>query len=82
MLPSGRRSSGLFRTRLVLSRRVNRLVFLIGSASTVVGGVISCFMIPDMSRELETEDLGLWLTWRTMGMMLMFMGRLLWFVRG
>ncbi|KAJ5641998.1 hypothetical protein N7490_005998 [Penicillium lividum] len=31
-------------------------VFLIGSAFTIVGGLISWFMIPDMSRELETED--------------------------
>lgn len=30
--------------------------FLIGSAFTVVGGVVSWYMIPDMSRELETED--------------------------
>ncbi|KAJ5318193.1 hypothetical protein PENANT_c052G01203 [Penicillium antarcticum] len=31
-------------------------VFLIGAAFTVVGGLISWFLIPDMSRELETED--------------------------
>lgn len=31
-------------------------VFLIGSGFTVVGGLIAWFMIPDMSRELETED--------------------------
>ncbi|PTU21995.1 hypothetical protein P175DRAFT_0508881 [Aspergillus ochraceoroseus IBT 24754] len=31
-------------------------VFLIGSAFCVVGGLISWFLIPDMSRELETED--------------------------
>lgn len=31
-------------------------VFLIGSAFTVVGGLIAWYMIPDMSRELETED--------------------------
>jgi MFS family permease len=31
-------------------------VFLIGSAFTVVGGLIAWFLIPDMSRELETED--------------------------
>lgn len=31
-------------------------VFLIGAAFCIVGGLISWFMIPDMSRELETED--------------------------
>lgn len=31
-------------------------VFVIGAAFTVVGGLIAWFMIPDMSRELETED--------------------------
>ncbi|KAF5863235.1 hypothetical protein ETB97_010463 [Aspergillus alliaceus] len=31
-------------------------VFLIASAFTVVGGLIAWFTIPDMSRELETED--------------------------
>ncbi|CRG82743.1 putative metabolite transport protein GIT1 [Talaromyces islandicus] len=31
-------------------------VFLIGSAFTIVGGLISWYLIPDMSRELETED--------------------------
>jgi MFS family permease len=31
-------------------------VFLIGSAFTVVGGLISWFLIPDRSRELENED--------------------------
>ncbi|KAI9929371.1 hypothetical protein ASPWEDRAFT_741393 [Aspergillus wentii DTO 134E9] len=31
-------------------------VFLIGSAFTIVGGFIAWFLIPDMSRELETED--------------------------
>lgn len=31
-------------------------VFLIGAAFTVAGGLISWFLIPDMSRELETED--------------------------
>lgn len=31
-------------------------VFLIGAAFTVVGGLLSWFLIPDMSRELETED--------------------------
>ncbi|KAJ5351022.1 hypothetical protein N7541_008749 [Penicillium brevicompactum] len=31
-------------------------VFLIGAAFTVVGGVIAWFLIPDMSRELESED--------------------------
>ncbi|KXG47971.1 Major facilitator superfamily domain, general substrate transporter [Penicillium griseofulvum] len=31
-------------------------VFLIGSAFTVVGGLVAWFLIPDMSRELETED--------------------------
>lgn len=31
-------------------------VFLIGSAFAIVGGLISWFLIPDMSRELETED--------------------------
>ncbi|KAH8805298.1 major facilitator superfamily domain-containing protein [Xylogone sp. PMI_703] len=31
-------------------------VFLIGSAFTIVGGLISWFLIPDMSKELETED--------------------------
>jgi MFS family permease len=31
-------------------------VFLIASAFTVVGGLISWFLIPDMSRDLETED--------------------------
>ncbi|KAJ5462096.1 uncharacterized protein N7458_003648 [Penicillium daleae] len=31
-------------------------VFLIGAAFTVVGGLIAWFLIPDMSRELETED--------------------------
>ncbi|KUM64141.1 hypothetical protein ACN42_g2957 [Penicillium freii] len=31
-------------------------VFLIGAASTVVGGLVAWFLIPDMSRELETED--------------------------
>ncbi|THC89205.1 hypothetical protein EYZ11_011340 [Aspergillus tanneri] len=30
--------------------------FLIGSAFTLVGGLIAWFLIPDMSRELETED--------------------------
>jgi MFS family permease len=32
-------------------------VFLIGSAFTIVGGLIAWFMIPDMSRDLETEDI-------------------------
>ncbi|KAL4897194.1 MFS general substrate transporter [Aspergillus ambiguus] len=31
-------------------------VFLIGSAFTLVGGLVAWFLIPDMSRELETED--------------------------
>ncbi|KAH8424034.1 uncharacterized protein LDX57_001789 [Aspergillus melleus] len=31
-------------------------VFLIGSAFALVGGLIAWFLIPDMSRELETED--------------------------
>jgi MFS family permease len=31
-------------------------VFLIGAAFTVVGGLVAWFLIPDMSRELETED--------------------------
>ncbi|KAJ5649151.1 uncharacterized protein N7484_002874 [Penicillium longicatenatum] len=31
-------------------------VFLIGAAFTMVGGLVSWFLIPDMSRELETED--------------------------
>lgn len=31
-------------------------VFLIGAAFTVVGGLVGWFLIPDMSRELETED--------------------------
>ncbi|KAJ5948084.1 hypothetical protein N7466_001099 [Penicillium verhagenii] len=31
-------------------------VFLIGSAFTIVGGIIAWYLIPDMSRELETED--------------------------
>ncbi|RHZ65738.1 hypothetical protein CDV55_107114 [Aspergillus turcosus] len=31
-------------------------VFLIGSGFAVVGGLCSWFLIPDMSRELETED--------------------------
>ncbi|KAJ5344042.1 uncharacterized protein N7506_003866 [Penicillium brevicompactum] len=31
-------------------------VFLIGAAFTVVGGLIAWFLIPDMSRELESED--------------------------
>jgi MFS family permease len=31
-------------------------VFLIGAAFTMVGGILSWFLIPDMSRELETED--------------------------
>ncbi|RFU31842.1 hypothetical protein B7463_g4509, partial [Scytalidium lignicola] len=31
-------------------------VFLIGSAFTIVGGLISWVLIPDMSKELETED--------------------------
>ncbi|KAJ5150340.1 uncharacterized protein N7482_010798 [Penicillium canariense] len=31
-------------------------VFLIGSAFCVVGGLIAWYFIPDMSRELETED--------------------------
>ncbi|KAJ9296196.1 hypothetical protein DTO271G3_5337 [Paecilomyces variotii] len=31
-------------------------VFLIGSAFTVVGGLISWFLIPDRSRDLEDED--------------------------
>ncbi|PWY80267.1 hypothetical protein BO94DRAFT_558374 [Aspergillus sclerotioniger CBS 115572] len=31
-------------------------VFLIGSAFTIVGVLIAWFLIPDMSRELETED--------------------------
>ena len=31
-------------------------VFLIGAAFTGVGGLNSWFLIPDMSRELETED--------------------------
>lgn len=34
----------------------HQAVFLIGSAFTVVGGLIAWFLIPDMSRELETED--------------------------
>uniref|UniRef100_A0A093Y524 Putative metabolite transport protein GIT1 n=1 Tax=Talaromyces marneffei PM1 TaxID=1077442 RepID=A0A093Y524_TALMA len=32
-------------------------VFVIGSAFCVMGGLISWFLIPDMLRELETEDL-------------------------
>ena len=31
-------------------------VFLIGAAFTMAGGILSWFLIPDMSRELETED--------------------------
>lgn len=31
-------------------------VFLIGSGFTMAGGLIAWFLIPDMSRELETED--------------------------
>ena len=31
-------------------------VFLIGSAFTIVGALIAWFLIPGMSRELETED--------------------------
>ncbi|KAF7157836.1 hypothetical protein CNMCM5623_002270 [Aspergillus felis] len=31
-------------------------VFLIGSGFAVIGGLCSWFLIPDMSRELETED--------------------------
>lgn len=31
-------------------------VFLIGAAFTVVGGLIAWLLIPDMSRELETEE--------------------------
>jgi MFS family permease len=31
-------------------------VFLIGSGFAVLGGLCSWFLIPDMSRELETED--------------------------
>lgn len=31
-------------------------VFLIGSGFTIIGGLIAWFLIPDMSRELETED--------------------------
>ncbi|KAJ5134971.1 uncharacterized protein N7443_003413 [Penicillium atrosanguineum] len=38
------------------TERGQQAVFLIGAAFTVVGGLISWFLIPDMSRELETED--------------------------
>lgn len=38
------------------TQKAQQGVFLIGSAFTVVGGLIAWFMIPDMSRELETED--------------------------
>lgn len=31
-------------------------VFLIGAAFTLGGGLVAWFLIPDMSRELETED--------------------------
>ncbi|KAJ6007302.1 hypothetical protein N7540_011278 [Penicillium herquei] len=31
-------------------------VFLIGSAFAMVGGIVAWFLIPDMGRELETED--------------------------
>lgn len=31
-------------------------VFLIGSAFTIVGGIIAWWLIPDMQRELESED--------------------------
>ncbi|OJJ54358.1 hypothetical protein ASPSYDRAFT_81990 [Aspergillus sydowii CBS 593.65] len=31
-------------------------VFLIGSAFTIVGGIIAWWLIPDMERELESED--------------------------
>ncbi|KAJ5706574.1 hypothetical protein N7488_006375 [Penicillium malachiteum] len=31
-------------------------VFLIGSAFCIVGGIVAWYFIPDMSRELETED--------------------------
>ncbi|BCS17216.1 uncharacterized protein APUU_10044S [Aspergillus puulaauensis] len=32
-------------------------VFLIGSAFTIVGGIIAWWLIPDMQRELESEDI-------------------------
>ena len=42
-------------------------VFLIGSAFAIVGGVIAWVLIPDMGRELESEDVRLRerrLSWR------------------
>lgn len=36
--------------------QAQQAVFLIGAAFPIVGGLISWFLIPDMSRELETED--------------------------
>lgn len=38
------------------SQKGQQAVFLIGSAFAVVGGLIAWFMIPDMERELESED--------------------------
>jgi hypothetical protein len=36
--------------------RGQQAVFLIGSAFTVVGAVVAWWLIPDMERELESED--------------------------
>lgn len=32
-------------------------VFLIGAAFALVGGIVSWFLIPDMSRNMENEDI-------------------------
>ncbi|KAL3495045.1 major facilitator superfamily domain-containing protein [Aspergillus germanicus] len=37
-------------------QRGQQVVFLIGSAFTVVGAVVAWWLIPDMERELESED--------------------------
>lgn len=45
-----------FQNSFSSTEKGQKAVFLIGAAFTVVGGLIAWFLIPDMSRELETED--------------------------
>ncbi|KAJ5398318.1 hypothetical protein N7509_006431 [Penicillium cosmopolitanum] len=42
--------------RFHTTQKGQQAVFLIGSAFCIVGALITWFLIPDMSRELETED--------------------------
>ncbi|KAJ5754233.1 Major facilitator superfamily domain general substrate transporter [Penicillium manginii] len=42
--------------RFHTTQKGQQAVFLIGSAFCIVGALITWFLVPDMSRELETED--------------------------